>query len=162
MSQSDELSKLINQLVKRRLKICTAESCTGGLIAKQFTDHEGSSEWFDGGFITYSNQAKTSMLDIDPSVIKKAGAVSRRVATAMAEGALKNSSAKIAIATTGIAGPGGGTKEKPVGMVWIAWAGKKYETQSKCFFLKGDRTSVREQAAKAAFSGCIKFIVKNA
>ncbi len=162
MSQNEELSQLINQLEKRRLKICTAESCTGGLIAKQFTDHHGSSKWFDGGFITYSNQTKSNMLDIDPSVIKKAGAVSRRVVTAMANGALKNCSAKIAIATTGIAGPGGGTKEKPVGMVWIAWAGKKYDTESQCFFFEGDRSSVREQAAKAALSGCIKFIVKNA
>jgi len=162
MNPSDELSKLINQLVKRRLSICTAESCTGGLIAKQFTDHDGSSKWFDGGFVTYSNQAKSSMLGIEPSVIKKAGAVSRRVVIAMAEGALKNSSAKIAIATSGIAGPGGGTKEKPVGMVWIAWAGKNYDTQSQCFFFDGDRISVREQAANAALSGCVKFIVKNA
>ncbi len=157
-----EVEKLVNQLVKRRLSICTAESCTGGLIAKWFTDNDGSSNWFDGGYVSYSNNAKESMLGIKHSLIKKSGAVSRPVVAAMAEGALSNSSAKIAIATSGIAGTGGGSKEKPVGMVWVAWAGKNYETQSKCFFFDGDRESIRNQAAKAAISGCVKFIVKNA
>jgi len=157
-----EIEKLVNQLVKRRMSVCTAESCTGGLIAKLFTDIDGSSNWFDCGYVSYSNDAKESMLGIKQSLIKKSGAVSQPVVAAMAEGAIKNSAAKIAIATSGIAGPDGGTKEKPVGMVWIAWAGKNYDNESKCFFFDGDRESVRNQAAKAAISGCIKFIVKNA
>jgi len=162
MELQKEVTDLANQLIRRRLTVCTAESCTGGLIAKVFTDLEGSSSWFDCGFITYSNQAKQSMLGIDGGLIDNSGAVSQPVVCAMAEGAITNSSAKIAIATSGIAGPGGGTKEKPVGMVWISWAGKNYHTESQCFFFDGDRDSVRNQATKAAIAGCVKFIVKNA
>ena len=162
MTIETEVIQLSNQLIKRRLSISTAESCTGGLIAKLFTDIEGSSEWFDSGFITYSNEAKHKMLGIENQIITASGAVSQPVVIAMAEGVIKNSSAKISIATTGIAGPGGGSKEKPVGMVWLAWAGKNYTTQSQCFYFEGDRESVRNQAASAAITGCVKFIVKNA
>jgi len=162
MNQSPEIAQLVNQLVKRRLSVCTAESCTGGLIAKLFTDIDGSSKWFDCGFVSYSNDAKEAMLGVKQSLIDKSGAVSQPVVAAMAEGAVKSSSANIAIATSGIAGPGGGTKEKPVGMVWIAWAGNNYDTQSQCYFFEGDRESVRNQAASAAIAGCVKFIVKNA
>ncbi|MCP3673577.1 MAG: CinA family protein [Gammaproteobacteria bacterium] len=162
MAIEKEVIQLSNQLIKRRLLICTAESCTGGLIAKSFTDVVGSSKWFESGFVTYSNNAKHKMLGLDKQLIESSGAVSQSVAVAMAEGAITNSLAKISIATTGIAGPAGGTKEKPVGMVWIAWAAKHYTTQSQCFFFDGDRESVRNQAAIAAISGCVKFIVKNA
>ena len=157
-----EISHLSKQLSKRRMTICTAESCTGGLIAKLFTDLPGSSDWFDCAFITYTNQAKQKMLNVEVSLLDKFGAVSQPVIVAMAKGALANCSSKIAIATSGIAGPAGGTVEKPVGMVWIAWAGKNYDTQSQCFYFDGDRDSIRNQAAKAAIAGCIKYIVKNA
>jgi len=162
MDVQHDVVQLALQLTKRRLSICTAESCTGGLLAKLFTDIDGSSAWFDCGFITYSNAAKQSMLNIDQSLIDLSGAVSQPVVMAMAEGALTKSAAKISIATSGIAGPGGGTSEKPVGMVWIAWAGNNYDTQSQCFYFNGDRESIRNQAAKAAISGCVKYIVKNA
>ena len=162
MAIEKEVIQLSNQLIKRRLSVCTAESCTGGLIAKSFTDVDGSSNWFESGFVTYSNNAKHKMLGIDKQLIQSSGAVSQPVVVAMAEGAISNSSAKISIATTGIAGPAGGTKEKPVGMVWIAWAAKNYTTQSQCFYFDGDRESVRNQAASAAIAGCVKFIIKNA
>jgi len=162
MDLESEISLLIKQLTRRRLTICTAESCTGGLISKLFTDRAGSSDWFDCAFITYTNEAKQQMLGVENSPLENSGAVSQPVVMAMAEGAIKNSSAKIAIATSGIAGPDGGTKEKPVGMVWIAWAGKRYETESRCFYFDGDRESIRMQAALAAISGAIKFIVNNA
>lgn len=162
MDLQNEVEKLVNQLTRRRLVISTAESCTGGLIAKLFTDLPGSSDWFDCSFITYSNESKSKMLGVDVEVLKNSGAVSQPVVTAMAEGAIKNSAANIAVATSGIAGPGGGTREKPVGMVWIAWAGRRYDTYSQCFYFDGDRDSIREQAAAAAIIGSIKYIVNNA
>jgi len=162
MSKKNPVAQLVNQLSKRRLTVCTAESCTGGLIAKQLTDIAGSSSWFECAFITYSNDAKHSMLSIDENLIESSGAVSQPVVNAMAEGALSKSTAKIAISTSGIAGPDGGTSEKPVGMVWIAWAATNYETESQCFYFKGNRESIRNQAAEAAITGCVKFIVKNA
>lgn len=162
MDLQTEIEQLVTQLTRRRLIICTAESCTGGLISKLFTDLPGASDWFDCAFITYTNQAKQQMLGVEKSALISSGAVSQPVVCAMAEGAIKNSSANIAISTSGIAGPGGGSPEKPVGMVWIAWSGKHYETQSQCFYFDGDRESIRNQAAKAAISGAVKFIVKNA
>ena len=156
------IEQLANQLSKRRLTICTAESCTGGLIAKLFTDKPGSSAWFDCSFITYSNQSKHALLGVNESTIEESGAVSQPVVCEMAEGALKKSACKISIAVTGIAGPGGGTKEKPVGMVWIAWSAGHYDTLSQCFYFDGDRNAIREQAANAAITGAVKYIVNNA
>ena len=157
-----KLDKLVLQLKKRRLLLSVAESCTGGLVAKLITDHAGASEYFDSGFVVYNGQSKHRLLGVSESVVKKSGEVSRHVVTEMAEGAIAHSNAQVALAITGIAGPGGGTKEKPLGMVWIAWAGKNYQTDSKCFHFEGDRTSIREQAAEAAISGMAHFIVKNA
>jgi nicotinamide-nucleotide amidase len=111
---------LIALATEHNLKIVTAESCTGGLIAAVLTEVPGSSAVVDRGFVTYSNQAKTEILGVDHEMIRRLGAVSREVATAMAEGALVRSDAALAVAVTGIAGPGGGTKEKPVGLVHIA------------------------------------------
>ena len=162
MEDNSAVRQLATQLIKRRMSICTAESCTGGLVAKMFTDIEGSSSWFDCAFITYSNEAKQSMLGVKKSLLEHPGAVSQPVVAAMAEAAINGSSAKIAISISGIAGAGGGSKEKPVGMVWIGWAGKNYDTETQCFYFKGDREAVRNQAAEAAISGCIKYIVKNA
>jgi nicotinamide-nucleotide amidase len=162
MDLQKEINQLNNQLIKRRLTICTAESCTGGLISKLFTDKPGASEWFDCAFITYTNQAKKQMLGVKQSTLTNSGAVSQPTVLEMSEGAIKNSESNISIATSGVAGPDGGTKEKPIGMVWISWSGRNYETVSECFYFDGDRDSIRFQAAKAAIKGAVKYIVKNA
>lgn len=156
------LEQLILQLKKRRLTISVAESCTGGLVAQLLTENAGASDYFDSGFVTYNAAAKIHMLGVQEAVIKSSGEVSRHVVSAMAEGAIQNSQANLALAITGIAGPTGGTTEKPVGMVWIGWAGKNYQTDSKCFHFKGDRRSIRQQAAEAAMHGMVHYLVKNA
>jgi nicotinamide-nucleotide amidase len=144
--QSDiqqRVKQLSAALLRKQRKICTAESCTGGLIAKTFTDLAGSSDWFDRGFVTYSNAAKSEMLGVPASLIEDYGAVSEPVANAMASGALRHSEADYAIAVTGVAGPGGGSEEKPVGTVWIAVA-CAHQAQARCYHFDGDRTAVRE------------------
>ena len=113
---------LAAQLLSRGWMLATAESCTGGLIAAACTDLAGSSTWFERGFVTYSNAAKTQMLGVDAALIAEHGAVSEPVARAMAQGALQHAHAQVALAVTGVAGPGGGSADKPVGMVWFAWA----------------------------------------
>ena len=122
--------------------MATAESCTGGLIAGACTDLPGSSEWFERGFVTYSNEAKTELLGVDASLISAHGAVSEPVAGAMALGALLRSRAQVAVAVTGIAGPTGGSADKPVGTVWFGWAlPGRVVTETKMF--DGDRAAVR-------------------
>jgi nicotinamide-nucleotide amidase len=141
--------KVAEKLTSRNQKICCAESCTGGFISKTFTDLAGSSDWFDRGFVTYSNQAKMDMLGVKQSSLKAFGAVSEQVVVEMAAGALKHSLAEVSIAVTGIAGPGGGTSSKPVGTVWFGFAlDEQVETQKKVF--TGDRSSVREQSVRYA------------
>ena len=130
------------RLLKHRQKVCTAESCTGGLIAKTFTDLAGSSDWFERGFVTYSNAAKTDMLAVPASLIEDYGAVSEAVATAMASGALRHSKADYSIAVTGVAGPGGGSDDKPVGTVWIAVASAE-QMVARRYQFDGDRQAVR-------------------
>ena len=137
------VQRLAERLLQNQQKICTAESCTGGLIAKSFTDLAGSSDWFDRGFVTYSNRAKSDMLAVPASIIDDYGAVSETVATAMASGALRHSEADFAIAVTGVAGPGGGCDDKPVGTVWIAIASRQQSVAVKCLF-GGDREAVRQ------------------
>ncbi len=136
------VQKLAKNLIQRGEKLCTAESCTGGLIAKTLTDLAGSSEWFDRGFVTYSNQAKTEMLGVPGELIVEYGAVSETVASAMLNGALQNSPAEYAIAVTGVAGPGGGSEEKPVGTVWIGVGSENYQRLDRYVF-SGDREAVR-------------------
>jgi nicotinamide-nucleotide amidase len=119
---TDEASRLLSELRRRSLKIATAESCTGGLIAGLLTEIPGASDVFERGFVTYSNAAKIGALGVDHALLLRHGAVSREVAEAMANGALRNSAADIAVAVTGIAGPDGGTPEKPVGLVYIGLA----------------------------------------
>lgn len=133
-------------LEKKGLILSTAESCTGGLVAAAITDIPGSSAWFDRGFVTYSNQAKISMLGVSPATLQQHGAVSEATAIAMAEGAQKHSSAQITLATTGIAGPDGGTDDKPVGTVCFAWAFEHQVTATitQCFV--GNRQAIRQQA----------------
>ncbi|MCP4186380.1 MAG: CinA family protein [Gammaproteobacteria bacterium] len=137
------VEQLAEHLSKRGEKLATAESCTGGLIAKTLTDLAGSSVWFDRGFVTYSNAAKTEMLTIPASVIEEYGAVSEAVANAMVSGALRHSAADYAIAVTGIAGPGGGSEEKPVGTVWIG-VGSKRQVVAQKYLFSGDRDMVRQ------------------
>jgi len=140
-----DVLKLGERLRARGAMLATAESCTGGLIAAVCTSVAGSSDWFERGFVTYSNAAKTEMLGVDAALIAAHGAVSPEVACAMAEGALLHSSARVAIAVTGIAGPSGGTPAKPVGMVWFALAQRGVAAQAELLQLGGDRTAVREQ-----------------
>ncbi|MEA5098735.1 MAG: CinA family protein [Burkholderiaceae bacterium] len=131
-------------LKERGLLLATAESCTGGGVAQAITDVPGSSEWFDGGFVAYSNAAKTAMLDVPASQIALHGAVSEEIAALMAAGALANSNADIAVATTGIAGPGGAVPGKPVGTVCMAWVTGNRESTARMNFT-GDRQAVRKQ-----------------
>ena len=133
------------------LKIATAESCTGGLIAAAFTEIPGSSDVFERGFVTYSNEAKSELLGIDPKLIEREGAVSEPVARAMADGALVGSNAGLSIAVTGIAGPGGGTTEKPVGLVHIAVAREGQETRHHELRLGNlSRSDIRHQTVRSA------------
>lgn len=125
-------------LKQQSLKICTAESCTGGLIASQLTSVPGSSQCFEAGFVTYSNNMKSRMIDVNPDTIAAHGAVSEPVVIEMAQGAILQSEADIAIAVSGIAGPDGGTIEKPVGSVWVAW-GNRDKIETKYFCIKGSR-----------------------
>jgi len=151
------VTRLAALLCEKGLKICTAESCTGGLIAKTLTDLAGSSDWFECGFVTYSNRAKTEMIDVPESVISEYGAVSEAVATAMANGALRNSAAQVAIAITGVAGPGGGSADKPVGTVWIAVASKKQVVAKKHFF-QGNREAIRAATMLSAIEMALQLL----
>jgi nicotinamide-nucleotide amidase len=133
---------LADALRARGLRIATAESCTGGLIAAACTSVAGSSDWFERGFVTYSNEAKAELLGVDPALIAAHGAVSEPVVRAMCGGALARSRAQLALAVTGIAGPGGAVPGKPVGTVWLAW-GDGRGIEAGRVLLPGDRTAVR-------------------
>ncbi|PTB20849.1 damage-inducible protein CinA [Trinickia symbiotica] len=146
-----------NKLRDTRLMLATAESCTGGMVATAITDISGSSGWFERGFVTYSNQAKTEMIGVPAELIDKHGAVSEPVAHAMAEGALRNSRAQVSLAITGVAGPGGGTETKPVGMVSFAWSNRLH-TSVETLVFKGDRKQIRTQAAAHALRGLLSFL----
>ena len=135
---------------KRGLRIATAESCTGGLIAAALTDVAGSSDVFERGFVTYSNDAKQELISVPPAVLTKFGAVSAETAEAMARGALARSRADVAISVTGIAGPGGGSSEKPVGLVWFGIARKGAPTLTVYEIFGGDRASIRQAAVARA------------
>lgn len=133
-------------LLRRQWMLATAESCTGGMVAAACTDLAGSSAWLERGFVTYSNAAKTQMLDVDAQLIAAHGAVSEPVARAMAQGALQHSAAQVALAITGVAGPGGGSEAKPVGTVWFGFAGL-WGMHSEVQHFGGDRAAVRQAAA---------------
>ena len=140
-------------LSARGWKAATAESCTGGLVAGAITDIAGSSEWFDRGFVTYSNEAKVELLGVRPETLARFGAVSEAVAREMVAGALERSEADIAVAVTGIAGPAGGSPDKPVGLVWLAWATRGGRTEAASQRFPGDRAAVREASVAAALLG---------
>ncbi len=148
--------ELGSELLRLRLKVATAESCTGGLIAGAITDVPGSSDWFDRGVVTYSNAAKVELLGVRPETLEAEGAVSGAVAREMAEGALARSAAEIAVAVTGVAGPGGGTAHKPVGMVCLAFARRGRPTEVVTRHFPGDRAAVREATVIAALQGLLR------
>ncbi len=152
-----ELQRLTTQLRKRGLMIATAESCTAGLVAKLLTDTAGSSAWFERGFVTYSNQSKIEMLGVSGQTLDDYGAVSRQTVMEMAAGALANSHAQTALATSGIAGPSGGDAEKPAGTVWFAWLVTDKHVEEKMNF-DGDRDAVRTQAARYALFGMARIL----
>jgi nicotinamide-nucleotide amidase len=140
------------------LRLVTAESCTGGWLAKAITDLAGSSTWFERGFVTYSNEAKIELLCVRQKTLDMHGAVSEETAREMAAGALANSRADIAVAITGVAGPGGSTVDKPVGTVWIAWAGRAGDTMAAHHAFDGSRTHVRGVAVIEALKGLVRFV----
>lgn len=141
-------------LTNSRRIVTTAESCTGGGVAEAITSVSGSSGYFDRAFITYSNQAKAQMLGVDPGLLERYGAVSEPVVREMAKGAIARSAASVSVAISGVAGPTGGTDDKPVGTVWFAWA-KDESVETSLMRFWGDRESVREQAVMVALQGLL-------
>ncbi len=133
--------------------LVTAESCTGGWIAKVLTDVSGSSDWFEAGMVAYSYEAKQGLLGVRPETLMRYGAVSEETALEMVSGALIHSGATLAVAVTGIAGPGGGTADKPVGTVWIAWKRRGGYPRARLFRFDGDREAVRRQTVATALDG---------
>jgi nicotinamide-nucleotide amidase len=154
--------RLLAQQVGAALKghgmtLVTAESCTGGGVAQAVTMISGSSAWFDRGFVTYSNTAKEEMLGVSPDTLEQHGAVSEQTVREMVDGALQYSSGQVALSVSGIAGPTGGTPEKPVGMVWFAW-GTKNGVQAVCHNLPGDRDAVRAKSVQIALQGVLNLL----
>ena len=158
----DELNHLAQQvgalLQSRGLMLATAESCTGGWVGEVVTAIAGSSQWYERGFITYSNEAKQEMLGVSAETLAEFGAVSEQTVREMAAGALKHSRAHITLAISGIAGPGGATLGKPVGMVCIAWIVRDGLGCAQTFYFSGDRSEVRRQAVVAALRGVLGII----
>ena len=151
--RAEELGR---RLTAKKALLAVAESCTGGLVAKRVTDVAGSSGWFERGLVVYSNQAKQDLLGISADLLAQFGAVSRECAEAMARGLLVMTPAHWAVAITGIAGPGGGSPEKPVGLVWLAWAQRGGGVESEVLQLSGSRAEIRAAAAEAALAGLLK------
>lgn len=157
----DALSRQVGAaLAQRGWRLATAESCTGGWIAEALTAISGSSAWFDRGFVTYSNEAKTDMLGVAAQTLAAHGAVSETTVREMAEGALARSLAEVAVAVSGVAGPTGGTAAKPVGMVCIGWAAKGSPTRSLTLRFAGDRTAVRRQTVIRALGGILELAAR--
>ena len=160
MSLSEDVNR---SLRSRGFKMASAESCTGGLISSGITDIAGSSEIFDRGFITYSNEAKMDLLGVTAATLEAFGAVSEQTAIEMAEGALSHSLSDVAVSVTGIAGPGGGSPEKPVGLVYIGIGLKGQKAKAFKHNFSGDRNSVRQQSVEAALTHILDLIeVKHA
>ncbi|HET7570832.1 MAG TPA: nicotinamide-nucleotide amidohydrolase family protein [Gammaproteobacteria bacterium] len=143
-------------LAARKWRLATAESCTGGWIAKLMTDYPGSSSWLERGFVTYSNPAKIQMLGVSEATLDAHGAVSEATVREMAAGALARSEAHITCAVSGIAGPNGGSDEKPVGTVWLGWAWQSDRVEAKRLLLKGGRDHIRRQTVAVALAGVLE------
>jgi nicotinamide-nucleotide amidase len=153
------ISELTDHLLLRGRQLVTAESCTGGWIAKACTDRPGSSRWFRGGAVVYTDELKTAMLGVRPQTLDESGAVSEPTVREMAAGAIERLGGDVAVAVSGIAGPDGGTPAKPVGTVWIAWAlrsGSAIEVRAHLHQFDGDRSQVRLQAVAAALAGVLE------
>lgn len=146
-------SEVAVEVQQRRLMLVTAESCSGGWIAKTLTDLPGSSAWFDAGVVTYSYEAKEALLGVNPRTLEHSGAVSEETVLEMVSGALARFGAGVAVAVTGIAGPSGGTPDKPVGTVWIGWKRRGGYGHARLFHFPGDREAVRRQTVAAALIG---------
>jgi len=159
MAEDEELYALarkVGQVLRLQGRVLVlAESCTGGWVAQCVTDVPGSSAWFDRGFVTYSNQAKCELLDVPSEIIQVHGAVSSETVRAMAAGALSHSAADVAVAVSGIAGPTGGTPDKPIGTVWFAWQRDDGICRIQCMQFGGDRRGIRQQAVRAALQGIL-------
>jgi nicotinamide-nucleotide amidase len=145
-------------LLARGLMLVTAESCTGGWIAKTLTDLPGSSTWFEAGVVAYSYEAKEALLGVNPRTLERSGAVSEETVMEMVSGALARFGAGVAVAVTGIAGPGGGTPDKPVGSVWIGWKRRGGYAQARLFHFAGDREAVRRQTVAESLAGIRKIL----
>jgi nicotinamide-nucleotide amidase len=155
----DILAAHVGGLLKSHgLMLATAESCTGGGVAQAITDVAGSSDWFERGFVTYSDLSKQQMLGVREETLKQHGAVSELTVREMVAGALEYSSALVALAVSGIAGPDGGTADKPVGTVWLAWGIKHGETRAQRHQLRGNRAEVRAQAVHIALQGVVNLL----
>lgn len=154
---ADICARLATLLQARGLRLASAESCTGGLIAAACTDLSGSSAWFDRAMVTYSNEAKTTMLAVAPELIARHGAVSEVVVRAMAQGAIAHSLAQVAVAVTGVAGPSGGSPEKPVGTVWFGWSLNAQVTSEMRQFA-GDRAAVRGASVQHALARLVELL----
>lgn len=155
-AELEQLSRQVGEALQaRNLTLATAESCTGGWVAKVITDTAGSSAWFDRGFVTYTNQAKQDMLGVQAATLVAHGAVSEQTVNEMAQGALVHSNAQLSLAISGVAGPGGGSPEKPVGLVWFAWAKDGQATRIRRAQFDGDREAVRRQAVVMALEGVL-------
>ncbi len=152
------LLQLSSRLIEQNKMLVTAESCTGGGIAYAMTELPGSSEWFERGFVTYSNLAKQEQLDVAHELIVGYGAVSEEVAAAMARGALQHSHADFSVAVTGIAGPGGGTAEKPVGTVCFGWSRRAEIARTTRIVFEGNRQQVRELSILTALQGLVDLV----
>ena len=152
------LTQISLELLKHSHLLATAESCSGGMIAAACTDLAGSSQWFERGFVTYSNAAKVEMLGVPAALIEQEGAVSEAVARAMADGALAHSQAHVSLAVTGVAGPTGGSEAKPVGTVWFAWC-VSGETHSEMQHFAGDRAAIRAATVRYALQRLLGFLL---
>lgn len=155
---SDLAAQVGLALKQHGVMLATAESCTGGGVASAVTDIAGSSAWFERGFVTYSNQAKVEMLQVSNETLIRFGAVSEATVREMVSGALVRSQAQLALAVSGIAGPGGGTPEKPLGTVWFAWGLKDGMLATRLHHLQGNRTEIREQSIRIALQGVLDIL----
>ncbi len=153
VSLRGQAGDVAGELLRQKLMLVTAESCTGGWIAKVLTDVPGSSAWFECGVAAYSYEAKEAMLGVNPGTLEQHGAVSEEVVREMVAGALARMGGDVAVAVTGIAGPGGGTEDKPVGTVWIGWKRRGGYAQARLFHFDGDREAVRRHTVAAALDG---------
>ncbi len=155
---SSRRDRLAEQLMRQGLLLAVAESCTGGWLAKVCTDISGSSNWFDRGFVTYSNRAKQQMLGVSEQTLQAHGAVSEAIVIEMVSGVLQQSDAHVAVSISGVAGPGGGSDEKPVGTVWLAWERTSMPVVASCCHFDGDRNDVRRQAVERALQGLLDIV----